>query len=435
MGDIVSMSQEERGRHHALRMVSEGRISQKEAAVAMGVSYRQAKRLLKKFRERGAKGLVHGNRGRPAPNALPQEIRERVIDLSLGVYAGFNDSHFCEKLAEIEGIHVSRESVRKLRRAAGQKPKRRRRPKRHRRRRPRNPQEGMMAIWDGSPHAWFGKQHPVCCLMTAIDDATSKLLEAFFTEYECSHAYLLLLRQITKTHGIPLAIYQDRHSALRRNDDYWTLEEQLAGEQTPTQVGQALRDLGITPIFANSPQAKGRVERPFGVLQDRLVAELGLNAITDIQTANSFLHDFFIQDYNHRFAIAPDKAQPAWRRPPPALDLEAVLSFRYQATVANDNAVRLDGLVIDIPPGPAGRSYAKAKVDVRQLLDGSWRVYHQSKLIAQTQPATLTEPIKARKQHRNKAKAVKNQHLVYRASAINQGDIIPLHLKGHIDFA
>ena len=435
MGDIISMSQKERGRHHALRMVLEGRISLGQAGTLMGVGYRQAKRLFKKFREQGARGLAHGNRGRPAPNALPQEIKERVIDLSLGAYANFNDSHFCEKLREVEGIPVSRESVRKLRRAAGQKPKRKRRPKRHRRRRPRNPQEGMMAIWDGSPHAWFGKQHPVCCLMAAIDDATSKLLEAFFIEFECSQAYLMLLRQIIKTHGIPLAIYQDRHSALRRNDDYWTLEEQLAGEQTPTQVGQALRDLGITPIFANSPQAKGRVERPFGVLQDRLVAEMGLRGIADIQTANSFLHELFIHDYNRRFAIPPEQAQPAWRKPPPGLDLEAAISFRYQATVANDNAVRLDGLIIDIPPGPAGRSYAKAKVDVRQLLDGSWRVYRQTKLIAQTQPAPLTEPIKARSHHRYKAKAANNQHLVYCASAIKQGDIFPLHLRGHIDLA
>lgn len=120
MGDIVSVSQAERRRRHALRMVLDGRIGLKEAAVVMGVSYRQAKRLFKKFRERGAKGLVHGNRGRPASNALPQAIRERVIDLSLGTYAGFNDSHFFEKLGQIEGIQVSRESVRELRRAAGQ---------------------------------------------------------------------------------------------------------------------------------------------------------------------------------------------------------------------------------------------------------------------------------------------------------------------------
>lgn len=429
------MSQDERGRHHALRLVLEGRASLKQAAVLMGLSYRQSKRLLKKLREQGARGLVHGNRGRPAHNALPAEIRERVVDLSLGVYAGLNDSHFHEKLREVEGITVSRESVRKIRRTQGQKPKRRRRPKRHHRRRPRNPQEGMMVIWDGSPHAWFGKEHSPCCLMAAVDDATSRLLEAFFMEFECSHAYLLLLMRIINRFGIPLAIYQDRHSALRRNDHSWTLEEQLAGEQTPTQVGQALKELGITPIFANSPQAKGRVERPFGVLQDRLVAELGLKGITNIQTANSFLQDFFIDDYNRRFAVAPENVQPAWRKPPPGLDPQAVCCFRYQATVANDNALRLEGMLIDIPPGPTGRSYAKAKVEIRQLLDGSWRVYHQRSLIAKTNPTALAEPIRANKQYKNKHKAAANQHLVYSASAINKGDSFPLHLRGHIDLA
>lgn len=292
-----------------------------------------------------------------------------------------------------------------------------------------------MLLWDGSPHAWFGKEHPPCCLMAAVDDATSKLLEAFFIVFECSHAYLLLLMRIVRRHGIPLAIYQDRHSALRRNDDSWTLEEQLAGEQNPTQVGQALRELGITPIFANSPQAKGRVERPFGVLQDRLVAEMGLKGITDIQTANSFLHDFFIDDYNRRFALAPEIAQPAWEKPPAGMDLNAIVSFRYQATVANDNAVRLDGRIIDIPPGPAGRSYAKAKVQVRQLLDGSWRVYYQRKLIAQTPPTTLTEPIRADKRKKNPHRTAANKHLVYTASARKQGDILPSQLRGQIDFA
>jgi hypothetical protein len=271
--------------------------------------------------------------------------------------------------------------------------------------------------------------------MAAVDDATGQLLEAFFMAMECSHAYLLLLKGIIKRHGIPLAIYQDRHSALCRNDDNWTLEEQLAGEQTPTQVGQALKELGITPIFANSPQAKGRVERSFGVLQDRLTAEMELRGIDNIPDANFFLHDFFIKDYNRRFAVPPESAQPAWRKPPAGLDLQAVLSFRYQATVANDNAVRLGDLIIDMPPGPGGRSYAKARVEVRQLLDGSWRVYHKAKLIAQTKPSPLTEPIKTKKRQRKHAKAAANQSLVYTASAIKQGDFLPLHLRGHFDFA
>lgn len=199
----------------------------------------------------GGKGLAHGNQGRPAANRLPEEVREGVIELSQGSYAGFNDGHFCQKLKEDQGLEISRETVRKLRRGAGIKPKR------HHKRRPRRPQEGMMVLWDGSAHQWFGQEEPLCCLMAAVDDARGSILEAFFMEFECSQGYLLLLKGIVISHGIPLAVYQDQHACLKRSDGHWSLSEQLAGEQEPTQVGWALRELGITPIFAHTPQAKG----------------------------------------------------------------------------------------------------------------------------------------------------------------------------------
>ncbi len=186
---------------------------------------------------------------------------------------------------------MSRETVRKLRRGCGIKPQRRRRPKKHHKRRPRKAQEGMMVLWDGPAHMWFGNDTAPCCLMAAVDDASSRLLGAFFIEYEGSFGYLKLLKEIVTRYGIPVSIYQDRHSALHRNDDNWTLEEQLAGEQEPTQVGCALKALAITPIFALSPQAKGRIERPFGVLQDRLIAEMQLLGIKEIQEANAWGHN------------------------------------------------------------------------------------------------------------------------------------------------
>ena len=161
-----------------------------------------------------------------------------------------------------------------------------------------------MVLWDGSPHKWFGQDKAACCLMAAVDDATGKVLEAFFIEYEGSFGYLKLLNHIITNYGVPGCIYQDRHSALHRNDDHWSLDEQLAGEQEPTQVGWALKALDIRPIFALSPQAKGRVERLFGTLQDRLIAELELWKIKDMQEANVFLKEVFIQDYNRRFAVA-----------------------------------------------------------------------------------------------------------------------------------
>jgi transposase len=419
--DILSMSQKDRQRYHLLKMVLDGKTTLKEASRLMRLSYRQAKRLKKKLISEGAKGLIHGNRGRLSPKALSRELAETILELSLSKYTNFNDTHFTEKLKEEEGITVGRDTVRRLRRANGIKPKRRRRTKKHHKRRPRKPQEGMMVLWDGSPHRWFGKDKEPCCLMAALDDATGKLCEAFFIPYECSFGYLKLLKSIVHTYGIPASIYQDRHSTLHRNDDNWTLEEQLAGEQEPTQVGGALKSLGITPIFALTPQAKGRVERLFGVLQDRLIAEMELWDIKEISEANIFLKELFIKDYNHRFALKPETAQRAWRRVAKDVDIERTISFHYHAAVGNDNTVRLGGMLIDIPEGPGQRGYAKARVEVRQLLDGSWRVYYKDRLIAQTDPTPLKEPIRAKPRRKPKARATSEEQWIYMASAVERG--------------
>jgi transposase len=420
--DIIAMSQKERQRYHLLKMVLEGKITLKETGRLMGLSYRHAKRLKNKLISQGAKGLIHGNRGRPSPRALNSELAEKILELSLGKYTNFNDTHFTEKLKE-EGITVGRDTVRRLRRANGIKPKRRRRAKKHHKRRPRKPQEGMMVLWDGSPHRWFGKERQPCCLMAAIDDATGKLLEALFIPYECSFGYLKLLKSIVNNYGIPVSVYQDKHSTLHRNDDNWTLEEQLLGEQEPTQVGVALRSLGITPIFALTPQAKGRVERLFGVLQDRLIAEMELWKIEEISEANIFLKELFIKDYNQRFAVRPDTVQQAWRRIAKDVDIERTISFRYQAVVGNDNTVRLGGMLIDIPEGPGQRGYAKAKVEVRQLLDGSWRVYYKDRLIAKTRSTPLKEPIRAKPRRKYKVRAASEQRWIYMSSAVERGHI------------
>jgi hypothetical protein len=210
---------------------------------------------------------------------------------------------------------------------------------------------------------------------------------------------------VVENYGIPASVYQDRHSALRRNDEKWSIEEQLAGRQTPTQVGMALEGLGIESIFALTPQAKGRVERLFNTLQDRLVAELLLRKITTLQTANDFLEESFIESFNNRFAIDPKESQKAWRKAARSLDLDRVISFNYTAIVGNDNAVRLGGLIIDIAPGAKRRSYAKARVEVRQLLDGSWRVYYKNEQIAVHPPTSLTEPLQIWKRN-NKAVSV-----------------------------
>jgi len=417
--DVLAMSQRERQRFHLLQMVINGALSLVKAAATMKISYRHAKRLMARFRRKGAAGLIHGNRGRPAANRLPTTLRQKILSLSAQPYGRFNDTHFAEQLAAIEQIPVSRETVRKLRRAAGIAPKRPRRAKRHFKRRARKPQEGVMLLWDGSPHPWFGPDQDPCCLMAAIDDATGKLLEAFLLPTECSWGYLSLLSRIVATYGLPGSIYQDQHSCLKRNDSHWSLEEQLAGQQDPTQVGAVLAELGIQPLFALTPQAKGRVERLFGVLQDRLVAELDLHGIRSLPPANDFLQSYFIADYNRRFARPAAETTSAWRKAPAASQLQPIISFRYPAVVANDNCLRLQGEIIDIPPAPGGRSYAHARVEARQLLDGSYQVFYQGRLIAKTDPKPIREPIytKARRKYTTQTQLV--EKTVYLASLPN----------------
>jgi len=253
--------------------------------------------------------------------------------------------------------------------------------------------------------------------MAAIDDATGKLLAARFFPFEGSSGYLWLLKEIVKKHGIPVVIYQDRHGALHRNDSHWGLEEQLAGRQEPTQVGLALQSLGIQSISALSPQAKGRVERLFATLQDRLGAELRLKGIVTLEEANRFLQSIFIRGFNRRFAVRPRESQKAWRKVPKDLDLDRIISFRYLTTIGNDNTVRLGGLILDIPPGPQARSYTKAKVEARQLLNGSWRIYHKDHLIAKHSPTSPKEPIRALPRKKHYAKGIKDYNWVYLASA------------------
>ena len=415
-----------------MKMVEVGKITLKEAAERIGVSYRQAKRIGRAIRERGIKGLVHGNRGRPSKHRIKESLREKVLELSKGVYWDFNDTHFTEKLRECEGIDLNRETVRKLRREAGMAPKRRRRGPKHRKRRERMAQEGWMVLWDGSPHPWFGRALPPCCLIAAIADATGKLLAARFFPFEGSSGYLWLLKEMVKKYGIPMILYQDHHGALHRNDNHWSLEEQLAGRQEPTQVGLALEALGIQPISALSPQAKGRVEKLFATLQDRLGAELRLKGIVTMEEANRFLQSIFLKDFNRRFAVRPREFQKAWREVPKDLDLNRIISFRYQATVGNDNTVRLGGLTLDLPPGPQRRSYAKARVEVRQLLNGSWRVYAQDQLIAKHSPTSLKEPLRALPRNKHHAKGVKDYNWVYLASAPSkEGDPYPLLIEHH----
>jgi transposase len=410
------MSQKEVHRAHVFQQVAQHKLSLVEAAAMINLSYRQAKRINRRFLAEGLAGLVHRTRGRPAANALDPALAARILQLRQDKYVDFNDTHFTEMLDEIEGISVSREKVRQLLREAGIKPKRRRRPPRHRSRRERKPVTGVMIQWDGSPHRWFGPQQPPCCLLSAIDDADSRLLAALFAPSETAVAYMRLLEMVLRHHGAPLSIYQDQHSIHKRTDDHWSLEEQLAGVRYPTHLGRILAELGIRTISARSPQAKGRIERGFGTLQDRLIAELKLQNITEIDQANRWLEEIFILRHNKRFATEPKKTGSSFRKVSQTERYQKI-AFAYEATVTNDNCVNLKGLIIDIPPGPRRRSYAKAKVLAKQHLDGQWTVWYQGKKIASHEATPISEPLRQWRKRQNRgSKHTKSLSQVYISS-------------------
>lgn len=421
----LRVSQREIHRIHVVRLTIEGRETVGRGAKLLGISSRQMKRLRRKMKERGVEGLLHGSRGKAPWNKTVSEKVKQVVELARGRYQGFNDTHLTEKLKEKEKIALSRPTVRTILRQAGIAAVRKRGVKRHYRRRERRAQEGALLLWDGSPHHWFGNQAGQCNLTAVIDDATGAFLHGVFTFEEDAQSYLLCLREILLERGIPLGLYMDRHGIFRRNDDHWSLQEQLAGEQTPTQVGQALRELGIEAIFALSPQAKGRVERLFNTLQDRLVQELKLAAISTPQQATDFVNGPFKTDFNTRFAKPARERQAAWRPLPKGVDVDRICSFRYQATVGNDNAVRLGGIILDIPPGPRHRGYAKVRVEVRHLLDGRWRVYCKDQLLLETTPPIVQAPLRTLRRKYRRMKIAKNNKI---ANSITKNDRIKSRL-------
>jgi hypothetical protein len=413
------MAESQWKRWDVLQRVLARKLTPGQASEILRLSVRQVRRLQRRAERAGRQAVVHGNRGRAPVHRVDDATRARIVALRRTTYRDFNDTHFAEKLAdERPPITVSVRTIRRVLRAAGIGSVWRRRPRQHHRRRDRKPQSGLMLLWDGSRHAWLEDRGPVLTLVGALDDASSTLLPgAHFVAQECAAAYLRVLYAIVTECGVPASIYMDQHGALKRNDDHWTLAEERRGRQDPTQVGGALEALGITAIYALSPQAKGRVERLWGTLQDRLVSELRLAGATTVAAANAVLARYR-PVHNARFAVAPADTTAAWRALRRTLDVTRICSFHYEATVLKDNTVRLGGLVFDVPPGPRRRSYADTRVEVRQLLDGSWRIYAGDRVIA-TAAATPHRELRARRRRKagRGASATAPQHAHWAAAS------------------
>jgi hypothetical protein len=245
--------------------------------------------------------------------AKPQEAIEQVVHLARTVYAGCNQQHLRDLLAERDGIEWSRATVHRVLAGAGLLEPPARRPRQHRRRRERRSQAGQLVQIDASPHAWLEDRGPRLSLLSAIDDATGEVVAALFRAQEDAHGYLLMMRQLVERHGRPLAVYHDRHSIFRPpTASAEPLADELAGRRPLTQVGRLFEELGITSIAAHSPQAKGRVERLFGTLQDRLVVELRLAGADSLETANAVLAGYRTR-FNAQFAVAPTQPGSAYR--------------------------------------------------------------------------------------------------------------------------
>jgi hypothetical protein len=314
-------------------------------------------------------------------------VRDRILLLARTTYAGFNDHHLCEKLCEVEGFSLGRETLRRLLRSSGIGSPRKRRAPTHRQRRLCRAREGEMLLLDGSLHRWLEDRGPQLTLLGFLDDATRKVPVAEFFPTEDARGYFRLLRRLLSRCGVPLSFYGDRHGIFVRNDDHWSVEEQLVGRQRPTQFGRALDQLGVTYIAAQSPQAKGRIERLWGTFQDRLTSELRLAAAADLETANVVLRHF-LPDYNRRFGRAARDAEKAWRPAPQNLD--RIFCFRHQRSVSNDNVVQWDGRRFQIPPQPQRFSFAGAKVQLYESLDGKVAIYYGENKLHYTEGVTFS---------------------------------------------
>jgi transposase len=397
----VTLTTREQRRLMVLNYVGSGSISGKEAAELLGLSERQLRRLRRAYEKEGARALAHGNRGRRPANALDPKLSGRVVQLAKTRYAGFNQQHFTEMLAEHEGIQLSRQTVNRLLTAAGIASPRRRRPARAHRRRDRLPREGMLLQLDGSRHDWLEGRGPFLSLVGAIDDATGVVPWACFREQEDAQGYFEVMRETVRRKGVPLAVYADRHGIFfKTRDKELSLEEQLDGRRRPTQFGRLLEELGIQLILARSPQAKGRVERLWGTFQDRLTSELRLANVRTAADAQQVLMRF-LPRHNRRFSVAASDPVPAWLPAPDRRQHDQLFCFKYRKVVANDHSIRFQGQRIDVPPGGPRPSYAKAEVELRHHFDGTIAVFFGSTCLTKQQlPPSTSYRVEAHSQAR-----------------------------------
>ncbi|WP_200551343.1 ISNCY family transposase [Kosakonia sp. LAM2021] len=369
--EIISMSLKELDRLQIIRDSVSRQITQEQAADRIGISIRQVKRLVQRYRIEGPQGLVSRRRGQRPNNAFTSEFRTLVISLVRDKYPDFGPTFACEKLREIHGLALSAETLRKWMVEEGLWRERRRKIARIYQRRQRRPCYGELIQIDGSPHDWFEDRGPRCTLIVFIDDATSALMALRFAPAETTRAYMETLRDYLDKYGRPLALYSDRHSIFRVNNP------EREGELT--QFTRAIKTLGIEPIHANTPQAKGRVERANQTLQDRLVKELRLRNISDIESANLWLSEF-MKDYNSRFASVPRENGNAHREILHSPEeLNYILCYQSRRVLSKNLTFQYKTSAYQIRSEGQGYRLRHAIVTVCENFNGEITVLHESR--------------------------------------------------------
>ena len=366
---VLRMSASERDRASLVRRHVEEGMSQREGAERLGIGVRQFKRLVRDWRQMGDAGLVSRQRGRPSNNRLAPDRRAAITALLKGKYEGFGPTLAAEKLAAVEGIAVSAETLRQMQIELGLWRPKTRRARRVFQARERRPRFGELIQIDGSPHAWFEGRGPRSTLIVFIDDATGRLTALHFAPVESTRAYLEALRTHVLAHGRPLAFYSDRHGIFRVN------AKDAASGDGKTEFGRVAARLDIASIHALTPQAKGRVERANQTLQDRLVKELRLMRISSIDAANAVLPQFMAA-WNAKFAVEPRDGADAHRAWNDTADaFEDTISRRDERTLSKALTFRADGMVYCVKTKGAGIALRGVKVELRHRLDGTMTVH------------------------------------------------------------
>lgn len=378
MDELLTMSNQEITRLEVMQRLKEKRLTQKEAAGMLQLSVRQIKRLYRAYKGLGAKGLISARRGKPSNHQLKTEVVQQALDLIKEKYSDFGPTLAHEKLVEVHGLKLSDESVRRLMIAEGiWKPKRAKKPSEHQMRE-RRACFGELVQIDGSDHAWFEERGPKCTLLVYIDDATGQLLELWFVPDETYFAYCEASRQYIERYGKPVAFYSDKHGIFRVNQP-----RPLGLSSGLTQFGRAMQDLDIQIICANSPQAKGRIERANQTLQDRLVKELRLRGIADMEAGNAYLPEFR-EDFNRRFAVAPRSSHNAHRPLLKTENLELILTHQQTRTLSKNLTVQSNNVIYQIQSNRPDYALRNAQVTVCENPKGDVTILYKNKPLSYT---------------------------------------------------